>query len=132
MEQNFFKLNGKFYNVGITEMKRSASILDGENAGRVRSGAMTRDIIGTYYNYTVLIDTNELSESDYDELYQEITAPVDSHSVTFPYGQSVLSFKAYVSNAEDSLVQTKDVNGKNKWSGLTITFTAMSPQRKPL
>lgn len=131
MAQSFFKVDGKYYNVGVSELKRSASVLDGENAGRVKSGAMIRDIIGTYYNYTVTLDPRNLSDGEYDSLYQTLTAPVDSHDVVFPYGQSTLSFKAYVSGAEDTLVKTDDVTGKNLWSGLSITFTAMKPQRLP-
>lgn len=133
MTQKFFKIDGKNYNIAVTDLKRSAAVLDGENAGRVKSGAMVRDIIGTYYNYSMTLDTSSISPSDYDELYNTVTAPVDSHNVTLPFGQSIISFKAYVSGAEDTLVKTKSATDDNEaiWQGLTVTFTAMKPQRTP-
>ena len=39
-------LDGKAYpNLHVVSLKRSFSVLDGDNAGRVMTGAMTRDII---------------------------------------------------------------------------------------
>ena len=50
-------LDGKaYFNLHVVSCKRSFSVLDGDNAGRVMTGAMTRDIIGTYYNYSLEID----------------------------------------------------------------------------
>ncbi len=125
-----FTLDGIRYNVTVPAggIKRSASVLDGDNAGRVKSGRMIRDIIGTYYNYTIQIETSRLDVASYDRLYESITAPVDSHIVIVPYGQSTLRFEGYISNAEDS-IRTID-NGTNFWGGLSINIIAMEPQRR--
>jgi hypothetical protein len=90
---------------------------------------MDRDIIGTYYTYVIEIDNSKCNNADYDEFYDIITAPVESHDVTFPYGQSTLSFKAYTANATDEIKRI-DKNGTN-WTGLSVQFTAMKPQRRP-
>lgn len=129
-KQKFFSIDGKFYNIGVSELNRKAAILDGENAGRTLSGIMDRDIIGTYYNYSIKIDTNRLSPADYDQLYEKLTAPVDSHSMVFPYGQNTLSFEAYIANVDDSLVSI-DVEDAAIWGNLSVTFTAMKPKRRP-
>lgn len=129
-KQSFFEIDGKTYDIGVTSLKRSASILDGSGAGRVKSGVMIRDIIGTYYNYSMSIDTSNISPKDYDELYELITAPVDYHTVTFPYGQKTLTFKAYISGAEDNLKKT-EVYPENEWTDLEIKFVATGPQRIP-
>ena len=129
-KQKFFSIDGKHYDVGVSELTRSAAILDGEKAGRVKSGNMIRDIIGTYYNYTITIATNRLSATDYDELYEKLTAPVESHTMVFPYGQSTISFKAYIANVEDSLSNI-GVGSTTEWGGLKVQFTAMKPQRTP-
>jgi len=125
-----FSVDGIRYNVTVPAggIKRSASVLDGDNAGRVKSGLMIRDIIGTYYNYTVQIETSRLDVEAYDRLYEVLTAPVNSHLLVIPYGQTTLRFYAYVTNAEDS-IRTID-NGKNFWGGLSINFIAMEPQRR--
>ena len=130
MLKEVFTIDGKGFNVLIPEggITRSFEIVDSENAGRLRSGAMLRDIIGTYYNYSITIETNKLSASDYDELYEIITEPVDSHTLTVPYGQHTLTFEAYITNGQDVL---KKIDSSNKWTGLTINFIAMKPQKKP-
>ncbi len=127
--QTVFTIDGKSYNVSVTDLQRKASVLDGENAGRVMSGLMVRDIIGTYYNYSMTLDTRSLNFSDYDSLYEVLTAPVDCHSITVPYGQGTATFDAYISNADDVL---KRMDGsRNLWGDLQINFVAMAPKRYP-
>lgn len=120
-------IDGVGYDVSVKELKRSASILDGENAGRSKSGRMRRDIIGTYYNYTLTLNTKSLGQSEYDNLYQVLTAPEDSYIVSLPYGQTTLTFEAYISGTTDSLVSSR--GGTNTWGELQVTFTAMAPAR---
>lgn len=129
MTKSVFTVDGtEFSKVHVVSLKRSFAVLDGENAGRTMDGAMQRDIIGTYYNYALEIDLADSSPEEYDALYEALSAPVDSHTVTFPYGQSELSFEAYVSNGEDELFDI--FNGENRWNNLTINFIAMTPQRR--
>ena len=125
--QKIFKLDGKYYDVAIRKLTRSATVLDNDKTGRTLDGAMHRFIIGTYYNYTLELDIR--NAADYDAFYEAITAPVPSHDLVVPYGQSTLSFRAYVTDAEDELlIQHKN---KNYWNGLAINFVAMKPQRYP-
>lgn len=128
--QNLFSIDGIYFNVRITEggIKRSFSVTDSDKAGRLLTGRMVRDIIGTFYNYTISIDTNNLSKTDYDTFYEIISAPVDFHVITIPYAQSTLQFEAYVTSGEDTL-KTSNSNG-NTWTELSITFIAMEPLRK--
>lgn len=124
-------LDGKTYNVTVPAggIKRSGRVTDGENVGRTISGLMIRDIIGTYYNYSISVDTRQTSLADYDELYETITAPVDFHVLKVPYGQGYMEFEAYITSADDTLeIMSED---GNRWTGLTINFIAMEPQRRP-
>ena len=93
------------------------------------TGAMERDIIGTFYNYSVEIDADQASLAEYDTFYDLISAPVDSHVLTVPYAQTTLSFDAYVTNGEDTLEIMGD--SFNRWGSLSFNFIAMSPQRYP-
>ncbi len=102
-------------------------MLDGDKVGRLLSGSMERDIIGTYYNYTLQIETNRLNVADYDKLFEVLTAPVDCHMVSFPYGQDTLTFRAYVSNVEDTLKIIQ--NGVRYWGDVSVNFVAMDPAR---
>lgn len=125
-----FTIDGVSYpGVLVMGLQRSFSVLDGENAGRVKAGRMVRDIIGTYYNYSMELDTSEASLAEYDALYEVLSAPEDSHMLIVPYAQSTLTFEAYVTNGEDALVSME--SGRNKWEGLSVNFIAMSPQRRP-
>lgn len=124
-----FTMDGVQYNVVVPAggLKRKFKILDGENAGRSLDGTMDRDIIGTYYNYDLNLETSKSSLEEYDRLYEQLSAPVDYHTITFPYAQETLTFKAYVTDGADTLSRVS--KGKNYWSGLTIQFIAMSPYR---
>ena len=122
------KLDGVTYNtLHITKLTRNFSVLDGQNAGRVQSGAMVRDVIGTFYNYSVEIDPDAASRADYDSFYEVISAPTDSHTLEVPYGQTTLVFQAYVTQGSDELLFME--HNKNRWGNLSFNFIAMAPQR---
>lgn len=124
-----FTVDGRTYNVYVPAggLKRSFQVLDGPNAGRLLSGDMERDIIGTYYNYTLNIETRMMSLTEYDELYEVLSAPENWHDIVVPYGQTTMAFRAYVTDGEDSL--TRIAGGKNYWKGLSVKFVAKAPQR---
>lgn len=128
---SILSLDGKEYpNLHVVSLKRSFSVLDGDNAGRVMTGAMTRDIIGTFYNYSLEIDPVSSDLAEYDAFYENISAPVDSHVLTVPYAQSVLTFDAYVANGEDEIVSR--YGDRSEWQNLSINFVAMKPKRVPV
>lgn len=120
----------EYPNIHLVSIKRSFSVLDGENAGRVMTGKMERDIIGTYYNYSAEVDSDSASREEYDKFYEVISAPVDSHIIVAPYAQGTMTFEAYVSNGDDNLLTA--YGGKNEWGELSFNFIAMEPQRTPL
>ena len=59
-------VDGKKYNVLVTSLTRKFQVLDGKNAERTLSGAMIRDIIGTFYNYEITILPAVGKYGDYD------------------------------------------------------------------
>lgn len=131
MEKRFvFSVDGVTYeNIHVISLKRSFSVLDGENAGRTMDGAMQRDVIGTYYNYSLEIDPCDSNPTEYDAFWEVISSPADSHTVSFPYGQNTLTFQAYVASGEDQLWDI--FRGMNRWEKLTVNFIAMDPERRP-
>ena len=126
-----FSIDGKEYNVTVPSggIQRSFSVLDTDKSGRSQSGDMIRDIIGTYYNYSIEINTKMLNYDEYDQLYEIISSPTEYHILTVPYGQTTLTFKAYVTSGSDSF-DVKGKDGKIRWKGLKLNFIAMSPQRR--
>lgn len=129
-----FVLDGKKYDADVVFLpengiERKFNILDGENAGRLQEkGEMYRDIIGTFFTYVIKIDTNRLNPQEYDELFETISDPsVDSHSLTVPYGQTTLTFDAYITSGGDKLKH--QLNGVNYWEGLSLEFVSMKAIR---
>ena len=126
-----FKVDGiEFTKAVVDKPKRSFQILDGENAGRqILTAKMERDVLGTFYNYSMNIDSRFMTREEYDVLYELLSAPVDSHVIEVPYAQETLIFEAYVTNGTDELARIR--NNSNNWANLQINFIAMEPQRRP-
>ena len=123
-----FIIDNKDFRCIVTALKRNFSVADGQNAGRTLDGAMHRELIGTYYNYSITIKTDRLSQSRYNELYEIISAPVESHNMIVAYGGAALRFRAYITQGSDDLLRSyKD--GSRLWGDLSFDFIAMEPQR---
>lgn len=131
MSQSIFTVDGRAYNIRILELKRKFAVTDTENSGRTADYAMHRDIIGTFYNYTLKVAPINNDMNSYNQFYEAISNPSKaSHDITVPFGDSSLTFKAYVTQGEDDLTV---VNNKNYWGlneGMTVNFIAMDPQRR--
>lgn len=124
-----FTVDGIEYNVLVTSLSRSGKVKESKLSGDVKSGNRFRDIIGTYYNYEMEIGTDRLSPADYDSLYEVLTAPVESHTVSLPYGRNgTMEFEAYIQQVDDDL---KRDDAERMWAGMTVTFYAKRPQRRP-
>ncbi len=115
------------YNVGIIKITRTASQKI-DSIGTTLDLRKHYDVKGTYYNYDVELATNNLGIDIYDELYEVLTAPVESHIVTMPYAQSTITFEARVSVASDSLI--KNFMTFKKWGSIKVTFEALTPQKE--
>ena len=124
-------MDGKQYRVRvkIRTLRRSFRIEEDDRSGMVKSGAYFRSIIGTYYDYAMDVEPDPAAPEDYDAFFEAISAPVEAHTVTLPYGQETLTYQAMVSAGEDK--QRDKVAGVTRWTGLTVTFTAKKPQRRP-
>lgn len=127
MGNKVFRLDNIDYNIQVMSLKRKFEVADGDSSGRLQNWKMYRDVVGTFYNYTLKVALKDYDVESYDNFYQAISSPIESHVLEIPYGQGILTFDAYVTKGEDDLVN-KGVN--NIWDGLTINFIAMEPQRK--
>ena len=114
-------------NLVYASLVRKFSILEGDNSGSTIIGRQRRDIIGTTYEYELAIEQDPDNSADYDALYEVLSAPVESHRVSFPYGQSTLSFDAMITDGEDTYGGT--FGGVELWSGLKIRFVSIEPLR---
>lgn len=132
MSQDIVSVDGVFYDVAISSLKRTSNITDGENAGRTAAPAasMIRDVIGTFYTYVISFEPKSGKQAHYDTLYNALSQPVDFVRLTVPYGQTKKTFDAYVTKVEDEL--KLNLNGLLVWSGMSVTFTSMDPNITPI
>ena len=121
-----FTMDGVRYDVHVTELRRSFSIPDTEQAGRTQDGRMYREPIGTFYNYTMTVSRNGANDEAMDALWEAISQPVDSHICSFPYGQKMLTQRMYVTSGQQN-IQLINCSG-NHWGDITVDFVAMEPK----
>lgn len=120
-------IDGTTFNVGIVKITRKASQRI-DNLGTTMDLRKHYDIRGTYYDYDVEFATKLVSIADYDNLYEALTTPQESHEVTLPYGQGTITFEARVSVASDVLIQS--FTTFKKWGSIRVTFEALTPQKE--
>ena len=107
-----FSIDGQEFNVIVAGLARKGRVSESKLSGDVKSGAHFRDIIGTYYDYEMTVGSNALSETEYDALFEILTAPVESHEVVLPYGACTLTFQAYSEETSDSMTADKPEGGR--------------------
>ncbi|WP_312093479.1 hypothetical protein [Aminipila sp.] len=126
-DNGVFTIDGTSFNVSVTQLQRNGAVLETDRTGRLKSGVMSREIIGTFYNYSMDLEQKIENIEEYDRLYYALTSPVDSHTITIPYGQGTLTLQAYITRASDKLTYL----GKfRRWEGLSIDFMAAAPTRE--
>ena len=104
----YVKIGDKVWDVLVTEITESFSILYSENTGRTMSqgAGMTLDPLGTFFNYKITFARKQGSEKQYDELFNFLAVPrYDGIEVNIVHNQALWDkpFMAYVSQGERAL-----------------------------
>lgn len=124
-----FIMDGIPYNVHVTELTRKFSVQDTANAGRTQNGDMYREIIGTFYNYTLTVEQMGTDARALDDFWEAVSQPQTSHVCVFPYNQRTLTQRMYVTGGEQKLI-SMDGRG-NHWGALQISCIAMTAKVTP-
>lgn len=124
-------MDGVTYRVRVVydSMERAFSLLEGPNAGDMLSGRHERDLLGTRYGYAMQVEPDPAHPEDYDAFFQAISAPVDSHEITLPYGQTTITYEAMIESGRDTYAGI--LGGKKRWKGLQVNYKPIEPQRTP-
>lgn len=128
---NGITIDGTYYDVRVDfgSFTRAFTVISGSNAGTAMTGREIPDIVGTGYTYTMTVEPNPGNRAAYDSFFTKISSPVDYVTVTLPYAQTTISFKARVVGGQDHYQGT--INGKNKWGGMSVTFRYIEPSVTP-
>lgn len=133
MSDSYIKLNGEKFDaqVAISAYNRNLSVLDGENAGRVMTGRMIRDIIGAYIGHKVTVFRRGDNYAGLDAFWDYLVAHSvdDSVQLEAADGQTTIVYEAYYTSASQSI--EKVVDGVNYWGEIEINFIPMEAQVVP-
>lgn len=130
---SYIKLNGRSFDadVAISKYNRNFNVLDGENAGRVMTGRMVRDIIGTYIGHKITVFRRGDNYAGLDELWDYLVAHSvdDSIMLEAADGQTTISYEAYYTSASQDIEQV--IDGVNYWGEIEVNFIPMEAQVTP-
>lgn len=130
---SYIKINDKIFDadVAISKYTRSFSVLDGDNAGRVITGRMVRDILGTYLGNKITVFRRGDDYAGLDEFWDYLVAHSIDDSVRLEAadGQTTISYEAYYTSASQDLEKVE--NGVNYWGEIEVSFVPMDAQVKP-
>ena len=128
---SLIKIDGVTYDIGEVTLKRNADIIyDPVTQGVMLDFSETDDAVATKYTYSFTIEPKRGlhdKHTRYDAFYDDITSPVSVRTVELPFGQGTVIFQAKIKSVGDSL--DKSHGGINKWSGLSVTFSPVRPQK---
>ena len=125
---SYIKLNGVEFDadVAIAAYNRNFNVLDGENAGRVMSGRMVRDIIGTYVGHKITVFRRGGNYEGLDRFWDYLVEHSVDDSVLL---EATISYEAYYTSGTQDI--EKVVNGVNYWGNIEINFIPMEAQVMP-
>lgn len=130
---SYIKLNGVEFDadVAISAYNRNFSVLDGENAGRVMTGRMVRDLIGTYIGHKITVFRRGDNYAGLDKFWDYLIQHSVDGSIMLEAadGQKVISYEAYYTSASQEIEKVED--GINYWGEIEVNFIPMDAQVKP-
>lgn len=131
---NYVKIGGKVWDVLVTEISESFSILYSENTGRTMSqgAGMTLDPLGTFFNHKVTFQRKQGFEKQYDDLWGFVSIPrYDGIDVEIVHNQTTLKYKAYISQGERALKRIDPKTNKVYWDKFSLNIVPMEAQVLP-
>ena len=131
---NYCVIDGEVYDVIVTSIEESFSILYTDNTGRTTSkGArMTLDPLGTFFSHKVTFRRSKENYKEFDKLYDFFTVPrYSGFPIEIVHNQTTIKYEAYVSQGTRKLTQIMDKLKKVLWGELSVNFIPMEAQVVP-
>jgi spermidine synthase len=135
----YFKIDGKSYDVIITDLEENFNILYSENTGRTLAvGApIVLSPLGTFYGHKVVVRRKKGFENVFDELYDIVSYPRTVSSETdglhfeIAHNQKTISYYGYVSNGSRALKKIDEKTNKVYWGELQLNIVPIKAQVLP-
>ena len=132
---NYCVINGRSWDVIVTAIEESFSILYTENTGRTLAiGApMTLDPLGTFFSHKVTFKRCKENVEEFDALYNFLTVSrYDGFEVEIVHNQTTIKYKAYVSQGTRAIQRIVQNIKKVLWGELSVNFVPIEAQVKPV
>ena len=118
--------------VHVKSLKRSFNKLSNSKSGRSQNGYMHNFLVGVYHNYKMTLAVNKdalLADKVWDALWDYIAAKQEWYYIKVPYNQGSVTFKAYITSAEQDCKKIKRKGSKKyiKWGTIDLNFVACDP-----
>lgn len=130
---SYIKLNGIEFDadVAIGKYNRNFNVLDGENVGRVMTGRMIRDVIGSYLGHKITVFRRGNNYQGLDDFWDYLFAHSVDDSVMLEAadGQTTIRYEAYYTSASQDIEQV--IDGVNYWGEIEVNFIPMEATLTP-
>lgn len=131
---NYCVIGGRSYDVIVTAIEESFTILYTENTGRTLGiGApMTLDPLGTFFSHTVTFKRSKENVKEFDRLYEYLSTPrYDGIPIEIVHGQTTIQYEAYVSQGKRTLQRIAEKVKRVLWGEFQVNFIPMKAQVTP-
>ena len=108
-------------------ISRKAVVESSNVSGTLIDGTYFSDVTATRLEYTITVAVPVGKEYDYAALYEALVSPVPEHSITVPYNQTDITFKARIESVSDSFY--REENGTKIWRGTKFTCKGTEPYK---
>jgi hypothetical protein len=130
----YCKIGGRTYDVLVTSIEESFTILYTENTGRtLEVGAeMTLDTLGAFFSHKVTFRRSHDNVEEFDRLFNYLSTPRSSGiPVEIVHNQGTLKYDAYVSQGSRTLQRIAQRVKKVLWGEFSVNFITMKAQVLP-
>lgn len=107
------------------DIKRSVRVEESDLSGQMISGAMSRDVIGTYFDYDVALVPNPQDMESYYEMFNKLSEPVGGHVFIFPFNGNTIQLNSKVESLKDVYVILP--GGGVYWKGIRFSAVSNAP-----
>lgn len=122
-------LDGESYNLCWVSLSRNFNLQD-KYLEPTADGDYKRELVGVYYAYTLNFGAGiGLDSVEYQRFWMALSQHKDFHEITLPRGNEEYTFRIYVTEGSDVLINK--LNGYNVFANLSITFYSKSLERSP-
>lgn len=131
---NYCVIGGKSYDVIVTAIEESFTILFSENTGRVldEGASMVLDPLGTFFSHTVTFRRSKENVKEFDRLYEYLSMPrYDGIPIEIVHGQTTIQYDAYISQGKRTLTRIAERAKRVLWGEFQVNFIPMKAQVLP-